>query len=121
MYLRIVVGLESDSPRKLVGLFTEVTHLKNNNILFDYEVDLANQIFDFYNENLPCPPFQNSKWSIKAVSWFKDSATEFINKMWDLAAILEQNGLHIRILKTDKPGMILYEDEYQIVAQDRIH
>jgi len=41
--------------------------------------------------------------------------------MWDLTAILEQNDLNVRILKIEKPGMILYEDAFQVVAQDRVH
>jgi hypothetical protein len=39
--------------------------------------------------------------------------------MWDLVAILEENDVSVRILKTDKPGMILYEDEFQVVAKSK--
>ena len=31
--------------------------------------------------------------------------------------ILENCGINIRVLKADKPGYIVYEDEYQIVAE----
>ncbi len=42
----------------------------------------------------------------------KDSAANFIDRMWDLVAILEQNDVTVRILKTEKLGMILYEDDF---------
>lgn len=78
-------------------------------------------IFDFFNDNFPWPPYSESKWSENVISWFKDSATDFINKMWDLKVILEQNDLNVRILKTEQPGIKLDEDEFQVVAQDNVH
>jgi hypothetical protein len=41
--------------------------------------------------------------------------------MRDLAFILDENGIRVRILKIDKPGIVLYEDEYQAVSQNRTH
>lgn len=121
MYIRFVVGSESDSPRMQSGLFVEVANLKRKDLLEPYQIKHVNDIFEFFNSNLPCPPFSKKKWSIDAISWFKDTATDHIDKMRDLAVILEENNLIIRVLKTDKPGMILYEDEFQIIAQNRIY
>lgn len=120
IYIRFVVGSESDSPRTQTGLFSETAYLRNNGLLEPYQVKLVNEIFKFFNSNLPCPPFSKKNWSVDAISWFKDSAIEYIDKMRDLAFILEENDHIIRVLKTDKPGMILYEDEFQVVAQNRI-
>jgi hypothetical protein len=60
-------------------------------------------------------------WGIDAISWFKDDAIEFIDKMRDLGSILEENGFLVRTLVTEHPGMILYEDEFQIVSKNRTH
>jgi hypothetical protein len=46
---------------------------------------------------------------------------DYIDKMRDLTIILEENNLIVRVLKTDKPGMILFEDKFQIVSQNRIY
>jgi hypothetical protein len=99
----------------------EAAELKKKYLLQPHQEDLIEEIFTFFNAHLPCPPYSKKKWSINAISWFKDSAHVFISKMRELQAILEQNDLNIRVLKTDKPGMILYEDNFQIVAQNRIH
>ena len=40
--------------------------------------------------------------------------------MRDLKVILEENNLKVRVLITDKLGMILYEDDFQIVSQNKI-
>ena len=37
--------------------------------------------------------------------------------MYDLKAILEQYGIHVDLIKSDRPGYIVYEDENQIAAE----
>lgn len=120
-FIRFVVGSESDSPRTQSGLFTEAECLRKKDLLQPYQVEVVKEIFEYFNKNLPVPPYSTKKWSVDAISWFKDNAVNYIDKMRDLTFILEENGYQVRILKTDKPGMILYEDEYQIVSQNRIH
>lgn len=120
MYLRFVVGSESDPARIQSGLFVETEYLRKNGHLEAYQEKLVREAFAFFNKNLPCPPFSRKNWSSDAISWFKDTAHEFIDRMRDLTFILEENDLLVRILKTEKPGMILYEDEFQVIAQSRI-
>jgi hypothetical protein len=31
--------------------------------------------------------------------------------------ILEQHSAYVRVLKTDRPGYIVYQDEHQVVAE----
>jgi hypothetical protein len=51
-----------------------------------------------------------------ALSWFKDSAKQHITKMREFAEILRPHGFETRIIRTSRPGYILYEDEHQVVA-----
>jgi len=37
--------------------------------------------------------------------------------MWDLAAVYEACGIPVELLTTSYPGHILYEDDFQIVAE----
>jgi hypothetical protein len=53
----------------------------------------------------------------KAISWFKDSGVEHIAKLRDIIAILENHGITVRIITTDRPGYVVYEDEHQIVVE----
>jgi hypothetical protein len=120
-YIRFIVGSESDSPRTQSGLFTELEFLKNENQLQPYQENLVKETFDFFNDNLPVPPYSKKNWGLDAISWFKDDAIEFIDKMRDLVTILEENGFQVRTLVIEQPGMILYEDEFQIVSKNRTH
>ena len=49
--------------------------------------------------------------------WFKDRATEWILLFRDIVAILEDADLEVATLTTSKPGMIVYEDDFQVVAK----
>jgi hypothetical protein len=52
-----------------------------------------------------------------AVSWFKVSASEHIKNLREISSIIECHGAIVEFLHTDKPGYILYEDEYQVFAE----
>lgn len=121
MYLRFVVGIDSDLANRQNGLFTELQILKDDGMLLDYQIELAENTFKYFNENLPIPPYSSKNIPKEAVAWFKDTAKDFIGRMWDLVAILEQNEVNIRILKTERPGMILYEDDFQVVAKNKLY
>ena len=52
----------------------------------------------------------------QALSWFKDTAAIHIAQMRAYGNILESYGLTVRMIKTERPGYIFYEDEYQVAA-----
>jgi hypothetical protein len=121
MYLRFVVGADSEDERWLTGVITAARILRDEGRLEPYQVDVANATFDWFNENILCPPFQanrgSGKWTDDAVAWFRPEAGDAIQRMWDLVAILRDHGVPIRVLRTANPGMIVYRDEHQVVAE----
>jgi hypothetical protein len=52
-----------------------------------------------------------------AISWFKNAAIEHLARVRELAAILDNHGVTVRALKAKRVGYVVYEDEYQIVAE----
>jgi hypothetical protein len=52
----------------------------------------------------------------KGICWFRDSAARYIREVRELAVMLEKHGVAVEMLRTSKPGYIVYEDSYQIVA-----
>ena len=48
---------------------------------------------------------------------FKDTAHEHVARVRELVAILEHHGISVRTLKAKRVGYIVYEDEFQIVAE----
>lgn len=71
----------------------------------------------WFNDHLQLPPPLRSSQNERALSWFKPSAQKPLRHMWSLVSILRAHGLHVDVLKTDDPGIILYEDGWQVVAK----
>ena len=53
----------------------------------------------------------------KGISWLKAHSYRHIAKMREMAAVLDENGFVVDQINTDRPGYIVYEDRYQIVAE----
>ncbi len=115
-FVRFVVGTNQESARMQSGVVTELRLLKESGDLPDYEHDHVEELFTWLNDNLPCPPFQDSSWGRDGISWFKPSATAFITHFREMIAILEEHGRFVRMFSTTDPGTILYEDTFQVVA-----
>lgn len=119
MYIRFIVGTDSEDPRKLHGPFTELEYLRKNRRLESYEEEVVEEIFNTFNAELPCPPWDSSDWPVDSISWFKESGQGFISKMYCLVAILADHGIPVRVLKCRHLFKVLYEDGYQVVAIDK--
>ena len=68
------------------------------------------------DDNLPVPPFKQLPRDV--VCWFRDEAGEPVQRMWDIASLLKECGVPVRLLRSARPGKILYEDDYQIVVEE---
>ena len=123
MYLRFVVAkIDEDSGRAL-GVFHAMWDLRDAGNLHAYEEDRHDLVRWWFSANLHRPtrftaakaPYFRKK--NRALSWFKDTAFDHIAQIWELVAILEDHSVHVRTLKAKRVGYVVYEDEYQIVAE----
>ncbi|MEM9017013.1 MAG: hypothetical protein AAGC68_08360 [Verrucomicrobiota bacterium] len=118
-YLRFIVRTDHPSRTRCTGVVASLRILGEEGRLPDYQVEYSQEIFDQLNEGLPCPPFEESDWSAECVSWFKDTepAQKWISVFRDIISILEDSDIEVGMLTTDRPGKIVYEDDFQVVAQ----
>jgi hypothetical protein len=122
-YLRFVVADIHENSGKELGVFHAVLGLREQGKLYEHEEELHDLTRQWFNENLEKPTrFTASKpphyrKPNKAISWFKDTATEHISHIRDLVGILENHGIVVQMLTTDRVGYVVYEDEFQIVAE----
>ena len=118
-YIRFIVRSDHPSRTRCTGVVASLRILGEEGRLPDYQIQYSKELFEQLNEGLPCPPFLKSNWGPNCVSWFKDTppAQEWISVFRDLIAILEDSDMEVGTLTTDRPGMIVYEDDYQIVAK----
>jgi hypothetical protein len=122
-YLRFVVADIHENSGKELGVFHAVLRLREAGKLDELEEELHDATRQWFNENLEKPTrFTASKPPFhrkpnKAISWFKDTAKDHLRHVRDLVGILHNHGVPVRTLKTDRVGYVVYEDEYQIVAE----
>jgi hypothetical protein len=81
------------------------------------DADELNKLHAWFNENLEKPRFFGRNRLSLGICWFKTSATEHISRIRQMADVLERNGIYARKIRTDRPGYVTYEDEWQLVAE----
>lgn len=122
MFIHFALEQIDDRTGKYAGLFTLAYTLRDEDELTVQEQDHVQELIDWFKANLPIPDkFSKGRnkthKNTQGISWFKSESKESIGKMWELKAIIENHGFNISVLKTDRPGYIVYEDDQKVVAE----
>ncbi len=120
-FIRYIGGTPQDNPYLATGIITLARILRDEGKLQPYAVELVNEFFEWFNESIPCPPFteniKSGKWTTDAVAWFKETNPAIQIQMWDIMCVLKEHDQQVRFIQTETPGKIVYEDQFQIVAE----
>jgi len=116
-YVRFVIGRRDEDSHVEQGIFqAAVLALEWQNITGS-DADKLSELRAWFSENLEKPTsFGRDKLRL-GICWFKTGATEHISRIWEMVNILERNGIYVKKIRTDKPGYVIYEDEWQLVAE----
>jgi hypothetical protein len=123
MYIRFITAEIDPESLRAAGVLGAAYRLRDNGRVPDHEKAKLRELLKWFDTYLEEPSrFTNSKPPYnarkkKAISWFKDTATDHIAKLREILAILDSHNIHFEMIKTDRPGYIVYEDEHQVVAE----
>lgn len=124
MYLRFIYAKRVDGMTSREGFFQATGELAKNPLTDPLVVAQVDELRRWFADRLELPErFSRSKSKgyyrrdTKGLSWFKTSATEHISKAFELKKILDENGYAIEVIKEDRIGYVVYEDEHQLVAE----
>jgi hypothetical protein len=121
MFVRFIIADTQSNPYESNGLFAAMTWGDVFDRLDPHAVEFVTDHCEWFRDNLPVPPFRSNQelgiWSRRAVCWFKDCAGEPLRRMWDFVAIYREYAIPVRLIRTDRPGKIVYEDDFQVVAE----
>ena len=53
----------------------------------------------------------------RGIAWFRDSAAECILRMHRIKDVLEKHGHQVNVLRETRVGYIVYEDDFQVIAE----
>ena len=123
-YLRFVRPKAVDGTRYREGFFCSAYELREELELSTTSREQLESLLSWYRTNLPIPDRFTSSRSrgtdqriTRGLSWFKKEASEAIQKSFELIDLLRAHGYPIDVLRSDRVGRIVYEDEYQVVAE----
>lgn len=105
---RGVLGVE-------VGIFVAVDHLRRAGRLSVDEEATYFGVDDWFQAELPNPPFYADGNSVGAVTWFKRAAgAAMLDPLAPLQRILDDHGVAHVVAESADPGTVVYEDRFQI-------
>ena len=106
------------------GLFRLAYALRDDPAVSDADRELLVGITAWFDKHLPAPTRFNRTSSkghyrraTRGISWFRDSATNCVTRMYELKRILATYGHHITLVRETRLGYVVYEDEFQVVAE----
>lgn len=114
MYLRLVVTRRDEESSRRQGVFTSAYELLDGGTVEGEERERLSDLISWFERNLPPP--DRSRLVPRSLFWFRPGTDRLVRKLWDLAAILREHGYHVELLKTARPGVICYQDTYQVAA-----
>jgi hypothetical protein len=116
-YVRFVIGLKDEDSHVERGIFQAATLALEWGHITGPDADELKQLWTWFDQNLERPAsFGRDKLRL-GICWFKTRASEHISRIWAMVKILERNSIYVKKIKTDRPGYMIYEDEWQIVAE----
>ena len=116
--MRPYIRFESELPlarnRARLGVFRAAGMLENKIELPDYTQELLRETFEWFNKNLKVP--RHPSYRGRSVFWFRTDADELLERVWELVALLNHEGMFFHRRTTSRPGQITYSDRFQIAA-----
>jgi hypothetical protein len=121
VYVRFVVDEIDESSGVEMGIFQATFRLWRAGKLAPHEETWWTEIRAWFGVKLQEParlsrsrrPGANKC----AISWFKASAKHHIRRAREVTALLAEHGVQSHMLRSKRPGYIVYEDRFQITAE----
>jgi hypothetical protein len=120
MFVRFVItAVDNDSGRRQ-GLFQRAYALRRSHELASELHGQLDQALTWLDSHLKIPErFTRGKRKGEpglAISWFKDSADDYMRQMHTVCRILNEHGITTEMITTERPGYIVFEDGCQVAA-----
>jgi hypothetical protein len=122
MFLRFVIADRDTRTGQPTGLLTLAYLLLRSDELTDAESDEIRDHVKWLETHVPVPSRFARKRNVShkdthGLSWAKASATEVVGRLYALAEIARRHGHPVEAMQTARPGYVVYEDEWQVVAE----
>ena len=123
-YLRYVLIDKHPKSGSNEGLFSLAYRLREDPECDELDRSKLQEIMRWFDKHLLVPSrFSRSsskgfyRRATKGISWFRDTSTECLTRMFELKRIFERRGYIVTFIQEERIGYVVYEDEHQVVAE----
>jgi hypothetical protein len=116
-YIRFATRLTDEDSHVGRGIFQAASQALEWEKITGSDAEELKELQSWFGNNLNAPTSFGRDKLRRGICWFKTSATDHIARIWEMVRILERNGIYVQKIRTDKPGYVVYEDEWQLVAE----
>ena len=81
-----------------------------------WEQEILEELLDWFEAHLDEPEVLEHEGFETAVCWFHQGAREHLDRVWEIVAVLENNGIHVEMITARNPGLIIFDDGIQVAA-----
>ena len=120
LYLRFVTSETDADSHVSQGVFQAAYALRDAGTLEEQEAIWFSDVVGWFGKNLRAPsrsdfslPYYSFEFN-RVIFWLKGTAHEHIQRMQQVAAMLRYHRVPVRVLRTSRPGSVVYEDKYQV-------
>jgi hypothetical protein len=117
-YFRYCAPYVSPHTNQRYGIFIAVWHLVRDKKVTAEDEAAYWKAREWFEANLPIPPFHATGNQERAITWFKETAMEsrVVQELRIYRDIAARYGTKIELVSSESPGLIIYEDDYQIAT-----
>ncbi|MDP7019956.1 MAG: hypothetical protein QGG36_29430 [Pirellulaceae bacterium] len=119
MFVRFTTNRQSEDSHSLTGVFQAAFELRDSGDLADYEEAELNEALAWLKMHLKSPGCLREPGNERALSWFHPRAVRPMQYVWRMVRIIQDHNVFIEVHRTDDPGIVIYEDGWQVVAKPR--
>jgi hypothetical protein len=108
-FLRFVVSTIDADSGVATGVFQIASQLKDSTDITEHDRQTLEDELAWFKKHLSAPVRFNRSTSkgyyrrrTRGISWFRDSATECISRMYELKRILEANGHPVTVIRENR-------------------
>jgi len=112
-FVRFETPYYCNSSRQPLGIFWAAEVVESRADLHPWTRDWLNNRSTWFGAHLPVPRLDDI--DPRAIFWFRPR-TKIVREMWQLVAILREEGVPVGLRRTNVPGRVVYQDEFQIAA-----
>jgi hypothetical protein len=116
-YIRFVIAEKDENSLVERGIFHAAGQALEWRQITGSDADELTELQRWFGENLAKPSSIGRNKLRLGICWFKTEAGDHIKRIWRMVDILERHGIHVRKIRTERPGYLIYEDQWQLVAE----